>query len=258
MPSSKPRVVSFRPIVAVSAAIRSENEVQSARLRTTYLAALENAQLVPTVTVPLHDPALADALMDRVDALVLTGGADINPALYGERPHPMLGQLSDIRDQWEIALVRAAQRRGIPTLGICRGAQLLNVALGGTLLQDLPSQRPGDINHDPDRPRGSRTHPVELPEESRVARAVGVTKLEVNSIHHQAIDRVADPLRVVGTASDGVIEAVESAADSPWWCVGVQWHPEELTRTAESWDRDIFAAFARVVTARPALQKTRP
>jgi putative glutamine amidotransferase len=249
--------VSFRPIVAVSAAIRSENEVQSARLRTSYLAALENAQLVPTVTVPLHDPALADALMDRVDALVLTGGADINPAAYGETPHPMLGQLSDIRDRWEIALVRAAQRRGIPTLGICRGAQLLNVALGGTLLQDLPSQHPGDINHDPDRPRGSRTHPVELPEESRIARAVGVTKLEVNSIHHQAIDRVADPLRVVGTASDGVIEAVESAADSPWWCVGVQWHPEELTGTAESWDRDIFAAFARVVAARPALQKTR-
>jgi putative glutamine amidotransferase len=239
--------VSFRPIVAVSAAIRSENEVQSARLRTSYLTALENAQLIPVIAPPLHDPAAADALMERVDALVLTGGADIGPALYGQEPHAMLGQVSDLRDRWEIALVRAARRRGKPALGICRGAQLLNVALGGTLLQDLPSLHPGDINHDPDRPRNSRTHPVELPEESRIARAVGVTKLQVNSIHHQAIGRVADALRVVGVASDGVIEAVESAADSPWWCVGVQWHPEELTGTAETWDRDIFAAFASVV-----------
>jgi putative glutamine amidotransferase len=186
--------------------------------------------------------------MERVDALVLTGGADLNPALYHEGPHPMLGPTSDIRDHWEIALVQAAKRRGTPLLAICRGAQLLNVALGGTLIQDLPSQHPGEINHDPDRPRSSRTHPVELQSESRLARAIGLTNLEINSVHHQAIARVADELRVVGVAPDGVIEGVESAADSSWWCVGVQWHPEDLIRTQESWDRDIFSAFARVLS----------
>ena len=161
--------MSFRPIVAVSAAIRSENDVPSAYLRTTYLTALENARLVPIVAAPLHDPSAADALIERVDALVLTGGADLNPALYHEGPHPMLGPTSDIRDHWEIALVQAAKRRGTPLLAICRGAQLLNVALGGTLIQDLPSQHPGEINHDPDKPRSSRTHPVELQGESRMS-----------------------------------------------------------------------------------------
>lgn len=244
MPSSRSRVVSSRPIVAVSAAIRSESNVTSVRLRTTYLTALLNARLVPIVAAPLSDAAMADTVMEHVDGLVLTGGADLNPALYGEKPHPKLGPLSDIRDKWEIALVRAAQRKAKPVLAICRGAQVLNVTLGGTLLQDLPSQHPSDINHDPDRPRNSRSHAIELAAESRLARAIGLTRLEVNSIHHQAIERVADGLRIVATAPDGVVEGIESAADSPWWCVGVQWHPEDLVETDESWSRDIFTAFA--------------
>lgn len=185
--------------------------------------------------------------MERLDGLLLTGGADINPSLYGEDPHPRLGQVSDTRDSWEMALVHAAQRRKKPILAICRGIQILNVALGGTLLQDLPTQHPSDINHDPDRPRDSRTHPIALAAESSLARALGVTRLTVNSVHHQAISRVAPDLRVVATAPDGVIEGVESAADSAWWCVGVQWHPEELIATEEGWDRDIFGAFARAV-----------
>lgn len=213
----------------------------------TYVTALESARLVPIIAAPLRNPDAADQLLERVDALVLTGGADINPTLYNAKPHPMLGAVSDIRDEWEIALVRAAQRRAIPLLAICRGAQILNVALGGTLWQDLPSQHPSEINHDPDRPRNSRTHAVELPGESRLARAVGLTQIDVNSVHHQAIERVADELRVVAVAPDGVIEAVESAAESLWWCVGVQWHPEDLTQSVESWDRDLFSAFANVV-----------
>src|SRR6185312_11557970 len=163
--------------------------------------------------------------------------------------HPMLGAVSDIRDHWEIALVNAAKRRGTPLLAICRGAQLLNVALGGSLIQDLPSEHPSDISHDPDLPRNSRTHAVEVQSESRLARAIGLTNLEINSVHHQSIRRVADELRVVAVAPDGGIEGVESAADSSWWCVGVQWHPEDLIGTTESWDRDIFSAFAAVVSA---------
>lgn len=189
--------------------------------------------------------------MDRVDALVLTGGADINPARYGEKPHPRLGPPSDARDVWEIALIHAAARRAKPVLAICRGVQLVNVALGGTLIQDLPSefskQRPSDIDHDPDRPRTSYIHTVHVDAESRLARAIGATDVQVNSVHHQAIARVADTLRIVATAPDGVIEGVETAPDSPWWCVGVQWHPEELTNTPEAWARDLFAGFAKQV-----------
>ena len=251
IPSSDSTVASFSPIVAVSAGVRSDGNVASARLRTTYLTALENARLVPTIAAAAPDLPAADALMERLDGLLLTGGADVNPTAYGEAPHPKLGQLSEIRDSWELALVHAAQQRKKPILAICRGVQILNVALGGTLIQDLPTQHPSDINHDPDRPRETRTHPIELATESRLGRALGVTHLMVNSIHHQAISRVAPELRVVATATDGVIEGVESAADSAWWCVGVQWHPEELISTEESWDRDIFGAFARALHSTP-------
>jgi putative glutamine amidotransferase len=182
--------------------------------------------------------------VERIDGLVLTGGADVGPALYGATPHHKLGVVSEARDAWEIALVHAARRENLPLLAICRGAQILNVALGGTLIQDLPSQQPSEINHDPDEPRNTRTHSVELPTETRLARAVGLTRFEVNSVHHQAIERVADELRIVAVAPDGVIEAVETAADSPWWCIGVQWHPEDLAGADEPWDRHIFSAFA--------------
>jgi putative glutamine amidotransferase len=208
---------------------------------------LENARLVPIVAPPLVAAGAAAALLDRVDALVLTGGADVDPALFGEKPHPKLGHVSRPRDDWEIALVQAARERAMPLLAICRGAQILNVALGGMLFQDLPSQHAGAIDHDPGVPRNSRTHTVELSAESRLARAIGLTKLDVNSVHHQAIARVADDLRVVAVATDGVIEGVEASADSSWWCVGVQWHPEDLTQTAEAWDRNIFSAFASAI-----------
>ncbi len=244
----------------MSAGIRPEpNAVAFVRLRTTYLAALENARLVPILTPPLHDDSYADVLVRRVDGLVLTGGEDMNPARYGAPPHPKLGTVSDERDSWELALVRSAARAGLPTLAICRGIQVLNVALGGTLVQDLASAHGSDINHDPDLPRSNRSHAVEIDSDSRTARAVGVTHLGVNSVHHQAIERPAASLRVVATAPDGTIEAVESAPDSAWWCVGVQWHPEDLVDSREAWERSLFAAFAECVRAgREAAQLGKP
>lgn len=249
--------MSSSPIVAVTAAVRRDADaVSSVRLRTTYVAALESARLVPLVTPPLHDDSYAESLVRQIGGLVLTGGADIDPACYGMPPHPKLGATSAERDSWELALVRSAARVALPVLAICRGIQVLNVALGGTLIQDLPSSNatilPSDINHDPDLPRSNRSHAVEIDSNSRTARAVGVTQLRVNSVHHQAVDRVAGSLRVVATAPDGTIEAVESAPDSGWWCVGVQWHPEELTDSPESGATSLFAAFADAVLARQA------
>lgn len=196
-------------------------------------------------------PEACRATLERVDALVLTGGEDVNPARYGEAPHPRLGTLSDERDAAELTLVETARELQLPTLAICRGVQILNVALGGTLIQDIPSQVKTEIDHDPDLPRTSRTHRVQIDTDSRLARAVGVTELDVNSVHHQAIARVAPTLRVTATAPDGVIEGVETAPDDPWWCVGVQWHPEDTFESGEL-DRRLFAALAGAAGVAPA------
>lgn len=192
--------------------------------------------------------AWSDAILARADALVLTGGEDVNPARYGEAPHPALGAVSDERDAAEIALVEAARALRLPTLAICRGVQILNVALGGTLIQDIPSEVGSDINHDPDAPRTTRSHPVSIDTNSRLARAAGVTRMDVNSVHHQAIGRVAPTLRVTATAPDGVVEGVETAPDDPWWCVGVQWHPED-TFESSVLDRRLFAALGAAAEA---------
>ena len=243
--------MSSNPVVAVSAAIRRDSGAPPVvRLRATYLAALENAGLVPIV-VPAVDVESSRAVLERVDALVLTGGEDVSPARYGEAPHPALGRISDERDAAEIALVQAAHELRVPTLAICRGVQILNVALGGTLIQDIPSQVGAEINHDPDTPRTSQSHGAEIATDSRLARALGVTRMQVNSVHHQAIRRVAPTLRVVATAPDGVIEAVETAPDDPWWCVGVQWHPEDLFDRSEL-DARLFSALAGVTSGATA------
>jgi putative glutamine amidotransferase len=140
-----------------------------------------------------------------------------------------------------MALVRAARARALPTLAICRGVQLLNVALGGTLVQDIPSDHPSPLQHDAGSPRDARVHDISIATGSRLAAAVGATTLQVNSFHHQAIARVAPPLAACAWASDGVIEGVE-ATDDTWWALGVQWHPEELVGSLEPWDRELFSA----------------
>ena len=187
------------------------------------------------------------ALLDVVGGLVLTGGEDVAPRHYGAEAHPRLGAVHAARDAVELALVQAARARRTPTLAICRGIQLLNVALGGTLVQDLPSERPGTLPHDAGRARGERTHAVEVQPGSRLAAALGATRLRVNSLHHQAVDRPAPQLRAVAHAPDGVVEAMEGAPRSPWPLLAVQWHPEELVGDAPAWDRRLFEHFAELV-----------
>jgi putative glutamine amidotransferase len=155
------------------------------------------------------------------------------------------------RDAFEIALVLAARARRLPTLAICRGVQVANVALGGTLVQDLPSEWPNSIPHDGEWGRDDRVHPVRVAAGSRLAGALGATEATINSLHHQSVERLADSLVAVAYAPDGVIEGVEWAGDD-WWMVGVQWHPEELAQSAEPWDRALFAAFAKAVRAASA------
>jgi putative glutamine amidotransferase len=192
------------------------------------------------------DPSEADAMLEGMAGLVLTGGEDVDPARYGAAPHPALGDVHARRDAFELALVHAARARRLPTLAICRGVQVANVALGGTLVQDLASEWANALAHDGGGARDARVHEVRVTPGSRLARALGATELPTNSFHHQSVDRVAEGAAVVATAPDGVVEALEWTRDD-WWLVGVQWHPEELVRGDGPWDRALFAAFARAV-----------
>jgi putative glutamine amidotransferase len=230
------------PPVAVTATTEEIRGVPRTRANVSYTASARAAGLRPYI-LPILAPADADAMLEGMAGLILTGGEDVDPAHFGARAHPQLGDTHADRDAFELALVRAARHRRLPTLAICRGIQVANVALGGTLVQDLPSERPRASPHDGVGARDERVHPVRVEPGSRLATALGSPDLTVNSLHHQALDRVADGLRAVALAPDGVVEGVEWTGDD-WWMLGVQWHPEELTRTPERWDRALFAAFA--------------
>jgi len=234
------------PPVAVTATTEIIRGALRVRVNAAYATAIRGAGLLPLV-LPVLDPADADAALDDVAGLVLTGGEDVSPGRYGSAPHPELGDTHDGRDAFEIALVEAARARGLPTLAICRGIQILNVALGGTLVQDIPSEWTNPIVHDGEWPRTARVHEVDVTPGSRLARALGTERPVVNSMHHQAVRTVASPLATGARAPDGIVEGVEWPTED-WWMVGVQWHPEELTASPEPWDRSLLSAFADVVS----------
>ena len=234
--------------VAVTASIRPEGDTSRVRLTAAYVTALERAGLIPLIVPPLSNAEAAASVLDSVAGLVLTGGEDVDPARYGEKRHEKVRSVNPARDATEAALIEEARARGTPVLAICRGIQILNVALGGTLVQDIPSQCETTIDHDDEGARNSRTHEVEIEPDSLIAKAVGAEHVTVNSFHHQSVKRVADGMRVTARSPDGVIEGIEST-DEDWWVMGVQWHPEEMTESAEPWDRGLFKAFAKQIEA---------
>ena len=242
-------VPAFAPLVAVTATARMVEGVERVRLNAAYVRALESAGLVPVVVPPLEAAGTAVRVLDAVAGLVLSGGEDVDPSRYGETPHPELGPVNCARDETELALLARARELGLPTLAICRGIQVVNVGLGGSLVQDLPSQRQNVATHEVDDERDTRVHGIRVDPDSRLASILGAHSLAVNSIHHQAVDRLGEAMRVSARADDGTIEGVESN-DPRWWMVGVQWHPEELTTTPEPWDRRLFGAFAAACRAR--------
>lgn len=173
--------------------------------------------------VGLSRDAPVDAMVERIDGLVLTGGADMDPARYGQRRSPGCGTVEAARDTWELALVEVALTVGIPIFGICRGIQVLNVALGGTLIQDLGAES-GDAHPRYDVPRETTVHSVKL-EPGSLAAAVYGTEVEVNSLHHQAVDELGPGLVASGRSPDGTVEALELTGAPVF---AVQWHPEML------------------------------
>jgi len=213
----------------------------------TYVRALVMAGCAPVLIPLLEDESVLRAIFERLDGIVFPGGADVGPLEYGEEPLPAIDNVVEAaRDRTELRLARWAYDAVLPTLGICRGQQLLNVALGGSLYQDLLAQGATGLDHsDADgRARSALVHGVALEPESRLAQLIDETTLQVNSLHHQGIKKVAPSLRVSGRSEDGVIEAVESAeADPDRFLVAVQWHPEELTDLP--WVGRLFRGLAR-------------
>lgn len=222
-------------IVAVTSPRRTDASRERVALNSAYVTALMRAGLVPVIVPPLLDPASAPAVLEHVRGLVLTGGNDVDPARYHAAPHPKLGETDPARDAIELALFVGAEARGLPTLAICRGIQLLNVALGGTLYQDLASERPGAIEHAGPDVR----HPLRVEPGSLISRAVGANAKPVISRHHQAIRDLAPGLRATAWASDDVIEGVERGRGP--WMLAVQWHPEDDVEVG------LFERFAEAV-----------
>lgn len=229
------------PRIAVGGVVRAWDGAERTGVNGSYVRSVLAAGGVPIILSPILGPSYAARALDGADGLLLTGGEDIHPAWYGAEPSPHLYPPSRERDLFELALFAAARQRELPILGICRGIQLVNVALGGTLVQDLPSERPGAIPHDPGAARDARTHDVRLQEGSRAAAALGRTRVTVNSFHHQAIDRLASGLVATGWTEDGLIEAVETGPGTPW-LLAVQWHPEEMHADARAPERGLFRA----------------
>ena len=212
-------------------------------LRQDYIRSVEQAGGLPLVLAPGR-PEDAPELLDRVQGLLLTGGSDVDPALYGASPHRKLGKVVRERDDFELALTREALERNLPLLAICRGHQVLNVATGGTLIQDIPSEVTGGVEHDSSRERWERAHPVQILEGTRLRDILKRGTVSVNSFHHQATARVGSGLVVSAvSARDQLVEAVEMPDRR--FALGVQWHPEAF------WNREdgFQALFAAMVGA---------
>jgi len=217
--------------------------VPALALQRTYLEAVARSGAVPVLLSPEHlDAAAADALIARLDALVLTGGPDVDPAQYGQERHSEVYGTDPVADAFESALVRAALEHAVPTLAICRGIQVLNVALGGTLHQHITGRDEIHAHGVPGVDNGSVLHEVLLDSGSRTASVMGTTGPMCSSHHHQALDRLGTGVTVVGRTSDGVVEAVE--VEGAPQVVAVQWHPEDTAADDPSQQR-LFDWLAR-------------
>ena len=219
------------PLIGITTSVTVDKSPERAYVNLAYIRAVQDAGGIPLLLPPHLTAPVQAALWERLDGLVLTGGGDIDPARFGQARHPKTDDVAPARDELELGLTRRALDEDVPLFAICRGIQVLNVALGGTLVQDLPSERPSSIAHSQREPRHESTHAVKvMGEGTRLGRVLGSLEVSVNSMHHQAIDRLGFGLREVAWSPDGVIEGV-----------GVQWHPEELVGHDQA-ARNLFTA----------------
>jgi len=228
-----------KPIIGITAFVEDD---LSSRLNAAYSKSIIDAGGIPLI-IPLGVEEDATQILSLTDGLLLSGGYDVHPFLYGAEPAPKLGKIHPARDTVELALIEAAFTRKMPILGICRGIQILNVALGGTLFQDIDSDHFSTklLKHVQQSARAVATHYVQIMAENLLATILQQEKIAVNSFHHQAVNVLAEKLKVAAKSSDGIIEAVVHE-DLPF-CLAVQWHPEELAIAGDEPAQKLFSAF---------------
>ncbi len=241
-----------RPVIGITASIdqRSPAFGETYSLTRKYAEGVLQAGGVPLIVPHNLDEASLRAVLDRIDGVLLSGGGDIDPAVFSEDAHPATGEIESDRDRVELTLTRWVVDSDMPLLAICRGIQVLNVALGGSLVQDIPSQVPDALQHSFDRkttPRNYLAHPVKIEPGSQLAHIMQLEVAQTNSWHHQAIKQVASRLQVTAVAPDGVIEAVEVPGQR--LAIGVQWHPEWLFEEKPE-HRRLFEELVRVSSDR--------
>ncbi|MDN7244953.1 gamma-glutamyl-gamma-aminobutyrate hydrolase family protein [Planococcus shenhongbingii] len=230
----------MRPIIGVTSSKELGKEKYQIQLADT--EAILHAGGLPIMLPHLTEEADIDQIAEHIDGLFAAGGYDVDPTLFGEEPHPNLGTIIPSRDAFELALIQKVLELGKPILGVCRGAQILNVAVGGDMYQDIPAQKEGDVlQHQQKAPVEHGSHFVHVEEGSLLHRLTGTEKLRVNSRHHQANRHVPDSFLISGTASDGVIEAIESKAHH--FVLGLQWHPENMAIASDEPSQKIFKGF---------------
>jgi putative glutamine amidotransferase len=229
------------PLIGITTSVTVDTIPERAYVNGAYIRAIQAAGGIPVLLTPHFTPDVQAALWQRLDGLVLTGGGDIEPERFGEVRHPAVDDVSPARDDLELGLTRRAVADDVPLFAICRGIQVLNVALGGTLVQDIASEWPDALRHSQKAPRHEPTHAVKvMGEGTHLGSVLGALEVEVNSMHHQAIKRLGEGLREVAWAPDGIIEGVEMPGDERL-VLGVQWHPEELVGHDQA-ARNLFAA----------------
>lgn len=238
-----------RPLIGIT--MRLEYETRRFYLGRDYSEALNSAGAVP-LHIPLIDNAeFISEIVGRLDGVVLPGcDSDPDPKLYGQEPHPKLGRVVPEKDAADLLVIEEAQRRGLPILGICYGMQILNVARGGTLIQDIESQVNGAIKHQQGIPLERRSHRIRIENDGflkECVELVGLTDVFVNSHHHQAVDRLGRDLAVTARTSDGIIESIEDANGKSVF--GSQWHPE-LDWRNDKLSQAIFGRFVKICTSK--------
>ena len=232
----------MRPLIGVMPLYQKDNG--NIWINPGYLRGIEAGGGAPILLHLSEDPAYWEQLCDLCDGFLFTGGPDVEPTLYGREKIPECGYILPARDNMEITMLRSLLKTKKPILGICRGAQLINVAAGGTMYQDLPTQRPGPTDHNQIEKAEFTvpTHTVEVLPDTLLSRVLGTEVLPVNSMHHQAVWETAPGLRVSAVAPDGLTEAVESLTHP--FVLGVQWHPEFLWPEAPR-QKALFSALVR-------------
>lgn len=238
-----------KPVIGITAdvesAVKGESSLETLySVKKAYVSAVEKSGGVPVILPVVDSPRVLKAYMETIDGLLLTGGYfDIDPKLYGEKKHPLCGELKPDRTKMELLLFKQAMKLKVPTLGVCGGMQAINVELGGTLYQHIPAQVKGALPHEQKPvPATKATHSVTFEKGTLLKKLAGSKPIKVNSTHHQGVKDVGKDLKVCAIAKDGIVEAFEYEGDH--FIVGVQWHPELLFDKSE-FSRRLYKKFVK-------------